>query len=199
MFNEVPHGCRPGLVFPAGGTRELHSWLGAASSGVRPAVWASCRAPSSCQGDCPCGDGRQASRDTEYFGAGKRDSLRPRHGRDAKSSWCADQPDDQNLYVAVRGLRDVPSGRARADSWFAVSLDVNGSRDVFAQLTDLQFRGFLGAQPGQMWVGDGEGGYTQWTILPGPTKPWEVAYGPSTAAAPPDMEFRIARPARPVD
>ena len=110
-----------------------------------------------------------------------------------------DQPDDQILYVAVRGLRDVPSGRARADSWFAVSLDVNGSRDVFAQLTDLQFRGFLGAQPGQMWVGDGEGGYTQWTILPGPTKPWEVAYGPSTAAAPPDMEFRIARPARPVD
>ena len=198
MFNEVRTGAGLALVFPAGGAREeTHPWLGTAGNGVRPAIWGILpRFLVVPKATVPVAMDGKVATDTEYLGA-EQVPIRYGLGDTARDAMALlvyrDQPDDQNLYVAVRGLRDVPSGRSRGDSWFAVSIDANGARDLLAQRTDLQFGGFLGAQPGQMWVGDGEGGYTQWTILPGPTKPWEVAYGPSTAAAPPDMEFRIAR------
>ncbi|MCI0533612.1 MAG: LamG domain-containing protein [Verrucomicrobiales bacterium] len=102
-----------------------------------------------------------------------------------------DEPGDQNLYVGIAGLRDVPLGRERSNSWVAVNLDRDWSKERLANQLDIQLRAFLSGDRGEFWVGDGQGGYMKLNLVPGPLADWDVTYDIGNEFAPPSVEFRI--------
>lgn len=61
---------------------------------------------------------------------------------------------DTDLYIAVRQI----GGTLVSNSWIAVLLDPNGSRDPLAQSTDIQLKARWTAQP-EWLIGDGAGAY----------------------------------------
>jgi hypothetical protein len=131
--------------------------------------------------------------DTEYLGA-EQVAISYDDGPDAIAYLVhRDEPGDQNLYVAITGLRDVPAGRERSNSWVAIGLDPNGSRNDLATAFDPQFRGYLDAARGQMYLGDGLGGFNYFDMWPSPDDEWDVAYDFPLDLAPATMEFRIAK------
>jgi hypothetical protein len=134
--------------------------------------------------------------DGEYVGAAEL-VIRYDDGPDATAYLVHDgEPGDGNLYVAFRGLHDVPNDRDRAESWVTVGLDPNGSGAELASTFDLQFRGFLRGDPdpGRMFTGDGVGGFNYYDLLPASNGMWHVAGFSTTGDLnPPDIEFRIPK------
>jgi hypothetical protein len=137
----------------------------------------------------------QVHLDTEYLGAetvALEYEAANHHGDAQVYLVYRDEPDDQNLYIAVTNLRDVAEAR-RADSWVGISFDADSSRDGLAW-TDFQIRAPLSAEPATFWVGQSEGDFLHLSeIQPGPSGLFDVAYDYLDEFAPPRMEFRIAR------
>lgn len=98
---------------------------------------------------------------------------------------------DQNLYIGITGLRDVPLGRERSNSWVAVTFDADWSRDAAPTFGDFEVRGYLDGRRPELWSADGLGGWLNLGILPGGT--WDVVYAFPNEFGPPQMEFRIGR------
>jgi len=133
--------------------------------------------------------------ETEYVGA-EHVTLAYDDGNPAADAHVylvyRDEPDDQNLYIAVTDLRDVSEDR-RGDSWVGISVDADFSRDDLAW-TDFQIRAPLSAESATFWVGQGDGNFVRLSeIRPGPGGLFDVAYDYVDEFAPPRMEFRIAR------
>ena len=136
----------------------------------------------------------EAHLDTEYAGA-EQVAIRYDDGPDAIAYLVhRDSPGDRNLYVAITGLHDVPAGRERSNSWVAIGLDSNGSRSALATTFDPQFRGYLDGARGQMYLGDGLGGFNYYDLWPSPTGDWDVDdFSQIGDLSPPTVEFRIAK------
>ena len=98
---------------------------------------------------------------------------------------------DQNLYIGVTGLRDVPQGRDRSNSWVAVTFDADWSLDGTPQFGDFEVRGFLDGRQPELWFADGLGNWVNLGFQPGGN--WDVVPSFPTEFGPADLEFRIAR------
>ena len=103
------------------------------------------------------------------------------------------EPEDMNLYVAVRGLHDAPEGWSRDQSRVSVFIDDNYSRDEFAQHGDWEVRGSIGDVAPKLLRGNGAGGWVD-SGFPSTAREWAVAGNFCDGEfAPPCLEFRIPR------
>jgi hypothetical protein len=135
--------------------------------------------------------------DGEYLGAAEI-VIQYEDGPDAVAYLVHDgDPGNGNLYVAFSGLHEMPDGRDPAESWVAVGLDPNGSGSELASTFDLQFRGFLSADPGQsqMFTGDGRGGFDFYDVRSASNGAWQVAAFSPADLNSPNIEFRIPKSA----
>lgn len=131
--------------------------------------------------------------DTEYRGA-EQVVIRYDDGPDAIAYLVhRDEVGDRNLYVGIAGLRDVPAGRERSNSWVVVAMDPRWSRSDLATPFQLQFRAFLSGDRGQMFNGDRQGGFNYFDWPASSNGVWHVEYGWTPDLSAPTIEFRIPK------
>lgn len=100
-----------------------------------------------------------------------------------------------NLYVGVQNIRDTTGGWSWTNSFMAVHVDPNHSRNPFAQTNDFRIRGplSLGLPNGRSarwnW-GNGAGAWGAFPLPPSSTR-WEVDAFQQELATP-TMEFRVS-------